>query len=380
MPYPAGIVLSEDSGLIGPSASRQGPSQADALFIDAAGMAHISTLGGLTMDTGLVYELAQDAVTARAGGGQALATQLTAQTTRVTVCATAGDSVKLPTSLAGLELTIINAGVAPMAVFPATGDTINGLAANASVTMPPKSVDIFVCPLAGAWHAEVGVGYSGTLFTEYAQDAITAFAGGGQGSATQLVAQTNRITTVATTGDSVKLPASAAGLELMVINSGANPMAVFPATGDTIDGLAANASVSQMQNSLVIYTCAAAGAWFSEGLATGFGGPGLATQSTTNGITAFAGGGQASAVLLTSMVNRVTTVATAADSVKLPVSAVGMSITIINAAAANSMNLFPNTGESINALAANAAFAVAAGKTVTAYCANAGQWHTVLSA
>ena len=40
--------------------------------------------------------------------------------------------------------------------------------------------------------------------------------------------------------------------------------------------------------------------------------------SITDSITAFAGGGQGSAVVLTSAVNRVTTVATIADSVKLP--------------------------------------------------------------
>jgi hypothetical protein len=106
--------------------------------------------------------------------------------------------------------------------------------------------------------------------------------------------------------------------------------------------------------------------------------------STTDAITAHAGGGQGSAVLLTSDINRITTVGSANDSVKLPVSVVGMEITVTNAAAANSMNVFPNDGgtgsETINALSANAAFAVAAGKTAVFYCAKAGQWHTVLSA
>lgn len=102
-------------------------------------------------------------------------------------------------------------------------------------------------------------------------------------------------------------------------------------------------------------------------------------ESTADTLTAHAGGGQASALALTAVINRVTTVATA-DSVKLPPSQAGMTITVINAAAANSMNVFPASGEAINALGANAAFAVAANKTAYFTCATAGQWHSVLTA
>jgi hypothetical protein len=44
------------------------------------------------------------------------------------------------------------------------------------------------------------------------------------------------------------------------------------------------------------------------------------------------------------------------------------------------MNLFPNTGDQINALGANGAYAIVAGKTSSLSCAVAGQWHAVLSA
>lgn len=212
-----------------------------------------------------------------------------------------------------------------------------------------------------------------------AQDTITAFATGGQTSATLLTLQQSRVTTVATAGDSVKLPPSVPGLELLVINHGANSMQVYGSGTDTIDDVATATGVSQMVNSLVIYTCTTAGAWYSNGIGTGFAGQ-FPTVSFANGITAFATGGQTNAVLLTSVINRVTTVGTAADSVKLPVSAGGMQITVTNAAAANSMNVFPNTGETINALSANTAFALAAGKTAAFSCAVAGAWHAVLGA
>jgi hypothetical protein len=217
------------------------------------------------------------------------------------------------------------------------------------------------------------------LLKESAADTITAFAGGGQASATPLTAEMNRITTVATSGDSVKLPVSQAGLTIFVVNHGANPCQVYGAGTDTINDVATATGVSQMQNSTVLYTCITAGSWYTEGLASGFSN-GFQTFSSKDAITAFAGGGQASATPLLSMLNRVTTVGTAADSVKLPAAVPGMEITVINAHATNSMNVFPSTGDAINALGANAAFALAATKTATFFSTVAGVWHSQLSA
>jgi len=99
------------------------------------------------------------------------------------------------------------------------------------------------------------------------------------------------------------------------------------------------------------------------------------------GITALAGGGQAGTVhILTAAINRITTVGSAADSVKLPPAVPGVSLVVINAAATNSMNVFPNTGDYINALGQNAALAVAANKTVLLFCAVAGTWNSIVTA
>src|ERR1700738_2686692 len=64
------------------------------------------------------------------------------------------------------------------------------------------------------------------LLTESYTDNITAFAGGGEASATAITSEIARVTTVATAGDSVKLPAAAPGLTIMVIHHGAKPMQV----------------------------------------------------------------------------------------------------------------------------------------------------------
>jgi hypothetical protein len=68
----------------------------------------------------------------------------------------------------------------------------------------------------------------------------------------------------------------------------------------------------------------------------------LDQRSVSNALTAFAGGGQTGSLLLTSSINRVTTVGTAADSVLLPPARAGVRVVVINAAAANSMNVFPS--------------------------------------
>lgn len=101
-----------------------------------------------------------------------------------------------------------------------------------------------------------------------------------------------------------------------------------------------------------------------------------------DGLTATAGGGQALAAPLGEGINRIATCATAADSSRLPPAtsgSLGTELIVINAGAA-SMNVFPSTGDGINALAVNAAFAVAAGKSAMFHCASPGRWYANLSA
>jgi len=213
------------------------------------------------------------------------------------------------------------------------------------------------------------------LFEEYAQDNVTAHSGGGQASALQLTGQTVRVTTVAAPNDSVKLPPSLPGLEIVIVNHGANPLQVFGNGTDTIDDVATATGVSQMANSFVLYTCVTAGAWYTEGLANGYAG-GQQTVSNVDGITAHSGGGQASAVPLTKMQNRVAVVGAAGDSVVLMPSQPGMQITVLNGSSSNAMNVYPNGSEQINALGASNPFSHAALTVIIYFCTTAGQWWT----
>lgn len=98
-------------------------------------------------------------------------------------------------------------------------------------------------------------------------------------------------------------------------------------------------------------------------------------DSYINGLTALAGGGQSGATLLPRTLNRVTTVATAGDSVLLPAASAGLRVTAINAGA-NSMNVFPaGSTDVINALSAATALAVASNSTTIFYCAVNGTWN-----
>lgn len=102
---------------------------------------------------------------------------------------------------------------------------------------------------------------------------ITAFAGGGQASATVLTKSINNVTTVATSGDSVKLPAAVGGMEVIVINNGAATLNVFPFLGDAIDALAANAAYGLSTAAKVArFISPATGSWIAGSVAVSGGG------------------------------------------------------------------------------------------------------------
>ena len=208
---------------------------------------------------------------------------------------------------------------------------------------------------------------------ESATTGLTARAGGGQTSALLLTTEVNTVTTVASAGDSVKLPlATGGGLTIPVINLGANSLQVYGSGTDTINGVASATGVSQMVNSVVLYVSYASGLWVVEGVETGYAGN-YATSSFANGLTALAGGAQAGTAVTTAIA-RFTTVAAPGNSAQLPTSSPGLVRTIINAGA-NAMAVFGQTGDVINGLPANVATSLPAGQTAVFICAVAGTWN-----
>lgn len=96
-------------------------------------------------------------------------------------------------------------------------------------------------------------------------------------------------------------------------------------------------------------------------------------KSVQSGVTAYAGGGQANGVLITSDIVEISTCATAQDSVKLPVAVVGMEIKIVNHGA-QSCDVFPNTSDKINEGAVNVAKALAADASMICVCWDVDNW------
>lgn len=246
----------------------------------------------------------------------------------------------------------------------------------------------------GVTQQEAGFGYDGRFFTVSQSDNLTAKVGGGQSGATQLPSMVNRVTTVASAGDSVGLPPSRPtllGVEILVINAGANSMNVFGSGNDTINFGTAAAAVSQMANSAVYYTLLAfnpttnVGTWIANGIGMGFAGQ-YGTFSTQGPITATPSGTQGNSILISALQVLISTVASAGDGVLLPPAKPGMEITVLNNAAANACNVFPASvgqggvsgGDKINALAQNAAFSLVVSTTAPTifYCFVAGIWQT----
>jgi len=102
-----------------------------------------------------------------------------------------------------------------------------------------------------------------------------------------------------------------------------------------------------------------------------------ALKANGSGLSA-AGTTQGTATAITNQTNEFTTVAASSGAI-LPSPEQGEFIFVANSGA-NAMNVYPATGHSINALAANAAFSLAVGKNAIFWAATASKWYVNLSA
>lgn len=103
----------------------------------------------------------------------------------------------------------------------------------------------------------------------------------------------------------------------------------------------------------------------------------VALKSNGTGLSA-AGTTQGTATAITKQMCEFTTVAAGTGAI-LPSPEQGEFIFVQNSGA-NAMNVYPASGHSINALAANAAFSLAVGKNAVFWAASASKWYANLSA
>jgi len=120
------------------------------------------TLAGLTLTgaststanqttTGFVAGGTATAITAKAGGTQS-GTLLTKQNNFITVCATAGDSVVLPSAApVGSPVYVRNDGAKDAQVYAVTPGTINGVATGTGVSLAAGASGTYRQSVAGTW-------------------------------------------------------------------------------------------------------------------------------------------------------------------------------------------------------------------------------------
>lgn len=216
-----------------------------------------------------------------------------------------------------------------------------------------------------------------------AADAQTAKASGTASNSTLLAFGVNTITTVASAGDGVLLPPSLEGGVVIVFNNAANSLKVFgnfplngSSTRDTITGVAGATGISIAGNSGCLFACSKVGAWQVFGLNSSNSSSSQTLSTVTTGITAFATGGKTNATALGYGTNVVGTVATAADSVKLPAAVAGVSVLVFNSAS-NAMQVFGQGTDTINGVATGTGISQGGNSGVMYVCATAGAWLTV---
>jgi hypothetical protein len=242
-----------------------------------------------------LFESAQTGIVAGTTRTRAGATNLMNEVNRIDtatapgVGTTLGDGVCLMPSASGLTIIVNNNTANPVQVYGWGSDTINGVAGSTGIPIPPNAIMMFVCAqgyvgaTGGAWFVDTGIGYSGALNTALAQDSVTA-AGASQATATALTGQVNTVNNVPA-GTGVNLPPSAPGQMVTVINTGANPLLVYPYKGasDTINGIAATQGVSLFPGTAAVFNCTATGAWTTQPASTKQGA--YNTNGATSGTT-----------------------------------------------------------------------------------------------
>jgi hypothetical protein len=103
-----------------------------------------------------------------------------------------------------------------------------------------------------------------TLMTRSVAAAVTALAGGAQGGAGALTKDVNNVTTCATAADSVTLPTAVAGMEITVVNNGAEACNVFPASGADLGAGADTAASLAINGANITYVAISSTLWFAK--------------------------------------------------------------------------------------------------------------------
>lgn len=90
-------------------------------------------------------------------------------------------------------------------------------------------------------------------------------AGATQGTATALTKEFNIVGTVPTSATGVKLPTAVAGMAIVIVNTTATNMLVYPDTGATINSLGTNISFTHVAGAALQYIASSTTQWYTVG-------------------------------------------------------------------------------------------------------------------
>jgi sugar lactone lactonase YvrE len=202
-------------------------------------------------------------------------------------------------------------------------------------------------------------------------------------SATSTLSGTSTITLSGTTSSTTTLGTSATtGTTTIGGTSQTGTITVGQSTVSQTTNIQAGATASGSTKTMNIGTAGLSGSTTAINIGSAVSG---ATSTTTlNGLVidsisaavSAAGTTQGTATGLVSNINNVTVVTAAAAGVRLPTAVAGMRILVRNSDSADTLSIYPATGGTINALAANAAFTLAAGSTIELVATTTTQWYT----
>lgn len=142
------VALPEAAGVF--SAANLAQIQANLTTQNANNVVYDAAIAALAAG---VLTSGASALTAHAGGTQAAALALTAAINSVGTVGTIADSVKLPASVAGGIVVVVNDAALSLQAFGASTDTIDDVATATGVAVPGKSTAVFWCPVAGKWYS-----------------------------------------------------------------------------------------------------------------------------------------------------------------------------------------------------------------------------------
>ena len=188
--------------------------------------------------------------------------------------------------------------------------------------------------------------------------------------------------TLQTTGNTSITSGQTSGTLIIGGASGTGTQTIGRSTVSQQTDIQAGATASGSTKAINIGTAGLSGS--TTNIAIGSAVSGATSRTTLNGIVinsisaavSAAGTTQGTATALVSNINNVTVVAVGATGVILPTAVAGMRILVRNSDSADTLSIYPATGGTINALAANAAFTLAAGSTTELMATTATQWYT----